>query len=166
MNQLDAVASESYQLQPVTLEHQETETKESPLIETEKCLSETGTLPENISETESCQVPPTVVAPENSYELHSEEEDKFSDFDPAALQEPDPEISQNSIPVELNANPEDNKDNSSLVKGSDHPPTDDYMSDVSSGEDFLSATHDQSGPEDGEVSEAEETFASKPEFSY
>ena len=95
-------------------------------------------------------------------EPHSEEEDKFSDFDPAALPEQDPELSQNSKPVESNANSDDNKENFSIVKGSDHPPTDDYMSDVSSGEDFLSATHDQSGPEDGEVSEAEETFVTKP----
>merc|ERR1711963_997390 len=36
------------------------------------------------------------------------------------------------------------------------------MSDVSSGEDFLSATHDQSGLEDGEVSEPEEAISSKP----
>ena len=38
--------------------------------------------------------------------------------------------------------------------------TDDYMSDVSSGEDFLSATHDHSGPEDGEYSEGDESLTS------
>ena len=50
MNQLDAVASESYQLQPVTLEQQETEIKVSSPTDPEVRVSETGTQPENSSE--------------------------------------------------------------------------------------------------------------------
>ena len=50
MNQLDAVASESYQLQPVTLEQQETETKVSSPTDPEVSVSETGAQEENSSE--------------------------------------------------------------------------------------------------------------------
>ena len=162
MNQLDAVASESYQLQPATLEHQETETKELDLTEPEKCNSETETLPKDIPETECSELPPASEVSAELNEPHSEEEDKFSDFDPAALPEPDPEISQNSFQTELITTPGEERGNLAFVKGNDNHPSEDYMSDVSSGEDFLSASHDQSGPEDGEVSEAEEAKSSKP----
>merc|ERR1712223_1789442 len=80
MNQLDAVASESYQLQPATLEHQETETKEQDLTEPEKCNSETETLPKDFPETERSELPPASEVSLN--EPQSDEEDKFSDFDP------------------------------------------------------------------------------------
>ena len=93
--------------------------------------------------------------------MESEEEDKFSDFDPTSLPEPDPEISQNSCQTETIAAPRKEIDAFDTEKRSVDHPTDDYMSDVSSGEDFLSATHDQSGLEDGEVSEAEELISSK-----
>merc|ERR1712223_1426836 len=162
MNQLDAVASESYQLQPATLEHRETETKELDLTEPEKCNSDTETLPKDFPETECSQLPPASEVSAELNELQSEEEDKFSDFDPAALPEPDPEISQNSFQTELIATPGEERDDLAFAKGNDNHPTEDYMSDVSSGEDFLSASHDQSGPEDGEVSEAEESKSSKP----
>merc|ERR1712223_1539969 len=162
MNQLDAVASESYQLQPATLEHQETETKELDLTDPEKCNSETETLQKDFPETECSQLPPASEVSAELNELQSEEEDKFSDFDPAALPEPDPEISQNFFQTELIATPGEERDGLAFAKGNDNHPTEDYMSDVSSGEDFLSASHDQSGPEDGEVSEAEESKSSKP----
>merc|ERR1712223_1533895 len=162
MNQLDAVASESYQLQPATLEHQETETKELDLTEPEKCNSETETLPKDFPVTECSQLPPASKVSAELNEPQSEEEDKFSDFDPAALPEPDPEISQNSFQTEIITTPGEERDGLALAKGNDNHPTEDYMSDVSSGEDFLSASHDQSGPEDGEVSEAEEAKSSKP----
>ena len=81
MNQLDAVASESYQLQPATLEHQETETKELDLTDPEKCNSETETLPKDIPETECSELPPASEVSAELNEPQSEEEDKFSDFD-------------------------------------------------------------------------------------
>ena len=159
MNQLDAVASESYQLQPVTLEQQETETKGSSPTNPEERVSETGTQPENSSEKYDSQKATEYLTSEKIHELHSEEEDKFSDFDPTSLPEPDPETSLNSCQTETIANASDDLD---AVKGNSNDQTDDYMSDVSSGEDFLSATHDQSGLEDGEVSEPEEAISSKP----
>ena len=165
MNQLDAVASESYQLQQVTLEQQETEIKVSSPTDPEVRVSETGTQPENSSEKYDSQKPTESLTSEKIHELHSEEEDKFSDFDPTSLPEPDPDTSLNSCQTETIAKASDDLDAIDAVKGNSNDQTDDYMSDVSSGEDFLSATHDQSGLEDGEVSEPEEAISSKPSES-
>ena len=159
MNQLDAVASESYQLQPVTLEQKETETKVSSPTDPEERVSETGTQPENSLERYDSQKATEPLNSKKIHELHSEEEDKFSDFDPTSLPEPDPETSLNSCQTETIANASDDLDAIDAVKGNSNDQTDDYMSDVSSGEDFLSATHDL---EDGEVSEPEEAISSKP----
>ena len=161
MNRLDAVASESYQLQSVIIESEATETKEpeQPLIDASLPASIQQTLSRQTDERKSETVAPSDNSPTlNSLkELQSEDEDKFSDFDPSTLPEEEsetcPHTTSDTVPPPNSA---DNQGNQGK-KGLERTHTDDYMSDVSSGEDFLSAAHDHSGPEDGEYSEGDDT---------
>ena len=162
MNRLDAVASESYLLQSVTPEPQVTETKDANQTEAEgTSLRATTTSQSSEKElSEAALSPETSKSNQTLNELHSEEEDKFSDFDPTSLPGEEPQNSQNCTESLPAANVIEGKEDVTLAKEATQLETDDYMSDVSSGEDFLSATHDHSGPEDGEVSEGEESLTS------
>ena len=162
MNRLDAVASESYLLQSVTPEPQATETKDANQTEAEGASLRTTTTVQLLEKEQPEEALSSDISEKNQTlnELHSEEEDKFSDFDPTALPEEEPQSSLNfteSLPV---ANIIDDNGEVRPVKEGTQLETDDYMSDVSSGEDFLSATHDHSGPEDGEYSDGDEILTS------
>ena len=163
MNRLDAVASESYQLQSVIKEPEATETKDANQTPVEATFPEIEIPRGPISDTQQPEItPPSDISPtaQSLNELHSEEEDKFSDFDPTALPEEEPASSPKYVePVSIVNCGEDQRE-IHPEKESEQKPTDDYMSDVSSGEEFLSATHDHSGPEDGEYSEGDESSAS------
>ena len=166
MSQLDAVASESYLLQTVNKEPESVESKEdTDQTDTEKIISVTSTSetgqylgkgPDrsisslNISETDL-----------HSTSIQSEEEDKFSDFDPTAVPEEGVEnlLEEKDTPPIADAS-EIQKTHAEGPKDIDKAHTDDSMSDVSSGEDFLSAPHDHSGPEDGEYSDGDEAVIS------
>ena len=166
MSQLDAVASESYPLQTVNKEPESAENKDdTDQTNTEKIISVTSTSetgqylgkgPDrsisslNISETDL-----------HSTSIQDEEEDKFSDFDPTAI----PEEGLENVLAEKDTPPiagatEIQKTHAEGPKDIDRVHTDDSMSDVSSGEDFLSAPHDHSGPEDGEYSDGDEPLIS------
>ena len=166
MSQLDAVASESYPLQTVNKEPESVESKDdTDQTDTEKIISVTsssetgqylGKGPDrsisslNISETDL-----------HSTSIQDEEEDKFSDFDPTAVPEEGLEnlLAEKDTPPIADAT-EIQKTDAEGPKDIDRVHTDDSMSDVSSGEDFLSAPHDHSGPEDGEYSDGDETLIS------
>ena len=166
MSQLDAVASESYPLQTINTEPESVESKEdTDQTDTEKIISVTSTSetgqyldkgPDrsisslNISETDL-----------HSTSIQSEEEDKFSDFDPTAVPEEGVEnlLEEKDTPPIADAS-EIQKTHAEGPKDIDKAHTDDSMSDVSSGEDFLSAPHDHSGPEDGEYSDGDEALIS------
>ena len=166
MSQLDAVASESYPLQTINTEPESVESKEdTDQTDTEKIISVTSTSetgqylgkgPDrsisslNISETDL-----------HSTSIQSEEEDKFSDFDPTAVPEEGVEnlLEEKDTPPIADAS-EIQKTHAEGPKDIDKAHTDDSMSDVSSGEDFLSAPHDHSGPEDGEYSDGDEAVIS------
>ena len=165
MSQLDAVASESYPLQTVNKEPESAESKEdTDQTDTEKIISVTSTSENqylgkgpdrsisslNISETDL-----------HSTSIQSEEEDKFSDFDPTAVPEEGVEnlLEEKDTPPIADAS-EIQKTHAEGPKDIDKAHTDDSMSDVSSGEDFLSAPHDHSGPEDGEYSDGDEAIIS------
>ena len=165
MSQLDAVASESYLLQTVNKEPESVESKEdTDQTDTEKIISVTSTSENqylgkgpdrsisslNISETDL-----------HSTSIQSEEEDKFSDFDPTAVPEEGVEnlLEEKDTPPIADAS-EIQKTHAEGPKDIDKVHTDDSMSDVSSGEDFLSAPHDHSGPEDGEYSDGDEALIS------
>ena len=163
MNRLDAVASESYLLQSVTPEPQGTETKDSNPTEAEATSPKTVTTNQQLLEKEQSEEALSSDISKISHTLNespSEEEDKFSDFDPSALAEEEPHGSLNhtaSLPLEAVIEDEGEV---RTTKEATQLGTDDYMSDVSSGEDFLSATHDHSGPEDGEYSDGDESLTS------
>ena len=165
MSRLDAVASESYHLEP-TVTQETTEPIEEPTvvhqIESEEASKRTPTPPITLLEKEPIPTLPPSDIPQTTTEplteAQDEEEDKFSDFDPTTLPEEDPETSTKSNEILSAVNVSENKAESRIKSDTNPSPTHDYMSDVSSGEDFLSATHDHSGPEDGEVSEGEEAL--------
>ena len=87
----------------------------------------------------------------------SEDEDKFSDFDPTTLpgeSEACLNTTSDALPI---PNSVDNQQVNTEKQAPEQSQPDDYMSDVSSGEDFLSAAHEHSGPEDGEYSEGDDS---------